>query len=122
MTGAPWKGLLDPHIWLAGAGTATAQFAAMLTLGLLLQRISLRAAPRLRAPPLAGAAALVILAYATTGHVYAIGAAASAALAIHVACALFWVSALLPLLARLRDAEPAEAMRRDRLPPGPAPE
>jgi copper transport protein len=112
MTGAPWKGLRDPHIWLAGAGTATAQFAAMLTLGLLLQRISLRAAPRLRAPLLAGAAALVILAYATTGHVYAIGAAASAALAIHVACALFWVSALLPLLARLRDAEPAEAMRR----------
>jgi copper transport protein len=112
MTGVPWARLLDPQIWLAGAGTASAQFAGMTTIGLLLQRISLRASSRLRAPLLATGAALVILAYATTGHVYAIGSAASAVLAIHVACALFWIGALLPLLARLRDAEPAEALRR----------
>jgi copper transport protein len=112
VTGAPADGLAQANIWLAGAATPAAQFAGMITLGLFLQRVSLRASQRFRTVALALGAALVILAFATTGHVYAIGSAASAVLAIHVVCAVFWVSALLPLLARLREAEPAAALQR----------
>jgi copper transport protein len=112
MTGSEAAGLARPQIWLAGAASPTAQFAGMLAAGLLLQRASIRVSERWRATTLAIAAAFGVLAFATTGHVFAIGSAASAVLAIHVACAWFWVGALLPLLARLRDAEPADALRR----------
>lgn len=105
-------GMVDLKLWRAGLGSPGSSFAGLVISGVLLQRIAVRAGTRGGRFLHYAAAGLMIVAFATTGHVHALGWQPSLLLAIHVAAALFWVSALPPLLARLGGPEPGAALMR----------
>ncbi len=107
MSGGGWHDLLWPAIWRSGATQPDGRVALLIGLGLGLawlawqsRHLTFLARFLVARFLMAASAVLIVAAFATSGHVPAIGWSAAVVLAIHVLCALFWIGSLGALLRR----------------------
>lgn len=106
MAGGSIAALVKADVWQLGAGSPDGRVAALTVLGLALSWLAVRplaahpVATTTRHGLLIAAGLAIVLAFATTGHVAAIGWLASLVLAVHMAAAMLWVGSIGSLLRR----------------------